>query len=147
RGHAAARRPRGDDAARPACARVRPRRARGVARRVRQGGRRRPRRARVPHLAAEARRVARALPPLRSPRRRMARGRAARGRARGGGSIQASSQVLARLGAAVAAVLVAAGIGGAITLSADSYRPVVAVCALGAVVLLAVGLAVPLTSV
>jgi hypothetical protein len=44
-------------------------------------------------------------------------------------------------------VLGAAGIGGAITLSADSYRSVVGIGALIAVVLLAVGLAFSLTSV
>lgn len=77
----------------------------------------------------------------------MARGRAARGSARGGGSIQASSQIFARIGAAVAALLGAAGIGAAITLTADSYRPVVAVCSLIAVAVLAFGLTFALTSV
>src|SRR5262249_28003578 len=77
----------------------------------------------------------------------MARGRAARGSARGGGSIQASSQVFARLGAAVAAVLVAAGIGGSITLSADSDRAVVGIWALLAGGRVGVALALSLTSV
>jgi hypothetical protein len=43
-------------------------------------------------------------------------------------------------------VLVAAGIGGAITLTADSYRPVVGIGALIALALLAIGLALPLPS-
>jgi hypothetical protein len=73
----------------------------------------------------------------------MARGRAARGSARGGGSIQTTSQVFARVVAAVSALVVAAGIGIAVTLTADSYRAVVGVVALAAVVLLSVALALP----
>src|SRR5262249_46495523 len=76
----------------------------------------------------------------------MARGRAPRRRIGGGGSIQASSQVFARLGAALAAVLGAAGIGATLTLTADSYRSVVGALAVGAVVLLALGVAWPLPS-
>ena len=144
---AAARRARRDDAPRSTRARVRPRGAGGVAGRVRVGVGGRARGARVPVVAAEARRAARALPALRRPGRRMARGRAARGSTRGGGSIQASSQIFARVGAAVAALLGAAGIGAAITLTADSYRPVVGVCSLIAVVVLAFGLTFALTSV
>jgi hypothetical protein len=72
---------------------------------------------------------------------------AARGRAGGGGSIQASSQVFARVGAAVAALLGAAGIAVTITLTADSYRTVVGGAALAAVLVLAVAVAVPMTSV
>jgi hypothetical protein len=73
------------------------------------------------------------------------RGDAARGGARGGGSIQAASQVRARVGAAVASLLVAAGVDAAVALSADEHR--LALAGIGGLALLllaaALGLAWP----
>ena len=110
---AAARRARGDDAARPARARLRPRRAsrsrRSRSRRARRASARSSRTGcgSMKREALRARYRAR-----RRPGRGMARRHAARRSARGGGSIQATSQVFARIAAALVAVLGAAGIGG-----------------------------------
>jgi hypothetical protein len=76
----------------------------------------------------------------------MARGSTARRSTRRGGSIQASRQILARVGAALAALLGAAGIGASLALTADAYRPEFGALTLAAVVLLALGLVGPLPS-
>jgi hypothetical protein len=76
----------------------------------------------------------------------MARGRAPRGGARGGDGIQASSQVRARLGAALASLLVAASVGAGIALSSDEHRGAVGGVALAALVVLALALARPFPS-
>jgi hypothetical protein len=65
---------------------------------------------------------------------------------RGGDGIQAASQVRARLGAALASILVAAAIGAGIVLSTGAHRPETAGISAAAVVLLALALARPFPS-
>jgi hypothetical protein len=76
----------------------------------------------------------------------MAAGSATRSGSGGGGSIQASSQVFARVGAALASLLGAAAIGGAVSLTAGHDRLAFGGLALAALLLLALGLASPLPS-
>jgi hypothetical protein len=76
----------------------------------------------------------------------MATRSAARSGFGGGGSIQASSQVFARLGAALASLLGAAAIGGGIALTADHDPLAFGGLVLVALVLLALGVAWPLPS-
>jgi hypothetical protein len=76
----------------------------------------------------------------------MAGGSATRSGSGGGGSIQASSQVFARVGAGLASLLGAAGIGAAVALTAGHDRLAFGGLALAALVLLALGIASPLPS-
>jgi uncharacterized membrane protein len=76
----------------------------------------------------------------------VAGGNATRSGSGGGGSIQASSQIFARVGAALASLLGAAGVGASIALTAGANRLALGGLALAGVVLLAVGLARPFPS-
>jgi hypothetical protein len=76
----------------------------------------------------------------------MAGGGTPRSGTRGGDGIQAASQVRARLGAAVASILLAAAIGAGIALSAGEHRLAIVGIATGAVVVLAAALARPFPS-
>jgi hypothetical protein len=71
---------------------------------------------------------------------------AARGGARGGGTIQAASEIRTRVAVALASVALAAGIGAALVLTAGSYRLAVLGIVSGAVLLLCVALALPFPS-
>ena len=124
RAQPAARRAGRRRAARPAGARLRPRRRRALAVPVRRGGRERDRAARVPALAASPGGAALAVRVAGRPDRRVARRRAARGGGGGGEGIQAPRPSRARVATGAAAFAAAAGPRG--VPGAAGHRPAVA---------------------
>ena len=127
RADAAARRPLGARADRPARPRLRPGRGRDLAGAVRRAGNRRARRSRLPALAAAARGAAGLVPAARRAGRGVEAGHPAAGRARGGEDIQAPRPGRARLATGATAVLVAAGLVAVTALRRERPRLAAAV--------------------